>query len=155
MLVRIASNPSYAGEGGDFLGGTLSVATCYQNFGLGILTADASQGSAGLLIGGGCDRAGIQNNVVGGCWRTRIESPGRQLAVNGGAVGLACATAKIFNVEARHPTLIVAKRGRAWVAIASSSGQTAAATLVCWKHSRHRTGLPWLGRNGTVVSLLH
>src|SRR5216684_8570404 len=25
----------------------------------------------------------------------------------------------------------------------------------CWKHSRQKTGRPWVGRNGTVVSLPH
>ena len=29
----------------------------------------------------------------------------------------------------------------------------AAAALRCWKHSRQNTGRPWVGLNGTVVSL--
>src|ERR1700678_3447974 len=33
--------------------------------------------------------------------------------------------------------------------------QAEAAVLRDWKHSRQRTGRPWVGRKGTVVSLPH
>ena len=56
------------------------------------------------------------------------------------------------------------RRGVAW-AHARSGGQNrslresgqavAAAVRRCWKHSRQKTGLPWVGLNGTVVSLPH
>ncbi|HTC94917.1 MAG TPA: hypothetical protein VK699_15855 [Terriglobales bacterium] len=31
----------------------------------------------------------------------------------------------------------------------------AAAVRRCWKHSRQKTGRPWVGLKGTVVSLPH
>src|SRR5256885_356908 len=36
-----------------------------------------------------------------------------------------------------------------------SPNQAAPMARRCWKHSRQKTGRPWLGRNGTVVSFPH
>ena len=35
------------------------------------------------------------------------------------------------------------------------AGVTNCPDCAFWKHERHRTGLPWVGRNGTVVSMPH
>jgi hypothetical protein len=59
MFVGVADYQAYAGERDDFFRGALGIAAGYYNSRFGILAADAADGGAGVLIGGGGDGAGV------------------------------------------------------------------------------------------------
>jgi len=54
-----------------------------------------------------------------------------------------------------HLSRSACDRGIGVDAPAASYPAAAPAALRLWKHSRQKTGRPWVGRNGTVVSRPH
>lgn len=67
----------------------------------------ATNGGAGILIGGGGDRTGVQNNDFGGVRRGRtVESTFGELLFNRGAIGLSGPAAKILDVKTRHAYIL-------------------------------------------------
>jgi len=67
-FVGIADNERDAGEGGKFFGGALGVTTGHEDFGGGILRMDFADGVAGLRVGRGGDRAGVDDDELGVVW---------------------------------------------------------------------------------------
>ncbi len=65
ILVRIADHESHAGESRDFLGRALGVAAGDDDARLGLRAMDAADGLAKLVVGGGGDGAGVQDDEVG------------------------------------------------------------------------------------------
>src|ERR1039457_3355189 len=69
----------------------------------------------------------------------------------------ACSTQHRIQQRTRETQNSPVIHGPSWLALSDgwdSAGQAvAAAVRRCWKHSRQKTGRPWLGLNGTVVSL--
>ena len=102
-FVGIADDEGNSGETGDVLRGALSVTTGDNDASGRIRRVDFANGVAGLSVGGGSDGAGIQDNDVG---RRAIGRGGTtlvaQLALDGGAVGLRGAAAKLFDIESGH-----------------------------------------------------
>ena len=73
-----------------------------------------------------------------------------------------CGTALSGCVSPVAPEIFTCKDGAAWLAaspfalnreIQEMFYAVAAAARRCWKHSRQKTGRPWVGLKGTVVSL--
>ena len=67
-----------------------------------------ADGVAGLGIGGGCDRAGIEDDDgggggIGGLGAAAVE----ELAFQGGAIGLGGSAAELLDVEGGHRTLLL------------------------------------------------
>lgn len=62
MFMRVAYNQVYSGQGSNFFGGSLRVASGDDYARLRILAADSANCGAGILIGAVGDGAGIQNN---------------------------------------------------------------------------------------------
>src|SRR5258708_26852598 len=95
-LVGIADDPCHAGECGQLFGGGLGVATGGDNADAGIGGVKLSNGVAGLGICGGGDGAGVDDDDVGGGGRgSRSTSTVKQLALEGGAIGLGGAATEL------------------------------------------------------------
>ena len=107
MFVRITDDLGDAGEGGDFLGGALGVASGDDDLGAGILAMDAADGGAGIVIGGGGDGAGIEHDEFSAVGSSgAFESLLLELALEGGAVGLGGAASEVLDVESCHETSV-------------------------------------------------
>jgi hypothetical protein len=63
--VAVANDGVDLGEGGEFLGRALGVATGNDDPCIWTLAADTADEGAGLAVGFGCDTAGIYNNDMG------------------------------------------------------------------------------------------
>jgi len=102
-FVGIADNERDAREGRKFFRGALSVTAGDKDFGGRILRVNFANGIAGLCIGGGSDGAGVDDDELGVLRRSRRGAAAiKELAFDGGAVGLGGATAELFDVEGRH-----------------------------------------------------
>ena len=102
VFVGVANYGGYAGECGDFMGSALGITSGDDDFGVWILPLDAADGGAGILIGGGGDGAGVQQNQVGLRGGSVSEAASFELALEGGAIGLGGAAAKVFDVVGGH-----------------------------------------------------
>ena len=103
MLVRIAYDQIYPGQGRDFFGGALGITACNYDACFGILAADSTDCGTGILIGACRDRTGVQN--YDRCpLRTRGAGQALffELAFQGGAVGLRGAASEVFYKESGH-----------------------------------------------------
>src|SRR5579863_3944819 len=99
----IAYDEMHAGERRNFLGSALRVASRDNDFGLGILAANAANCSTRVLVGSGGDGAGIEDNergLGGGCGAR--QSSLLELSFKSGAVRLSGATAEVFYKESGH-----------------------------------------------------
>ena len=99
----IAHDPGDAGESGKLLRGTLGVAARYDEADGGVGGVKLANGFAGLRIRGGRDGAGVEDDEVsrsrrGGGGATAVK----QLALDGGAIGLRGAATELFDEEGRH-----------------------------------------------------
>ena len=106
VFVRVADHSGDAGQGGDFCGSTLCVATGDDDFGERILALHAADGGAGVLIGGICNGTGVQDYEVGFTGRGAGQAARFELAFDRGAVGLRGATSEIFDVVGAHRTIV-------------------------------------------------
>jgi len=102
-FVGIADNERDAREGRKLFRGALSVTAGDKDFGGRILRVNFANGIAGLCIGGGSDGASVDDDELGVLRRSRRGAAAiKELAFDGGAVGLGGATAELFDVEGRH-----------------------------------------------------
>src|SRR5579862_2873021 len=109
VLVGVADHLRDAGKSREFLGGALGVATGNHDAGLWILAMDAADGGARILIGGCRHGAGIQDDHFGLIERRgAFQAALFELALDGGAVGLGRAAAKILYVVTCHRTIVAA-----------------------------------------------
>jgi hypothetical protein len=102
VFVGVADYGSDAGEGGDFFGGALGVASGDENFGVGIVTLEAADGGARVLVGGVSDGAGVEDDEVSFVFLGGSEAARFELALEGGAIGLGGAASEVFHVEGGH-----------------------------------------------------
>jgi CheY-like chemotaxis protein len=110
VLVRVADDLRHTGQGGEFFRRALRVAAGHDDAGLRILPVYPADGGAGILIGRGRDRAGVQHDNFGfPQFGGAIESPLLELPLNGSAVGLGRATTKILYVKTCHDTIVAAQ----------------------------------------------
>lgn len=65
-FVGVADDVVHTGQGGDLFRGTLGVAAGDDDLAAGILPANTTDGGAGVLIGGGGDGTGVEDNELGG-----------------------------------------------------------------------------------------
>jgi len=111
VLMRIADHPAHARQCRDFFRSALRIASGYYDLSVWVGSMGAPDGSARILIGGGCDRACIQYDYFS---RVRIlrafETLLEKLAFDRGPVRLGGAAPKIFYVERTH-TPILAELG--------------------------------------------
>ena len=75
MLVRVPDHRGHTGQSGDFFRRALRVAAGDHDLGFGILAMNAAHGGAGVLIGGGSYRAGVEDDDSG-FGRLRWRAPG-------------------------------------------------------------------------------
>ena len=101
--MRIADDPGYAGKCGQLFGSALSVTTGDDDADGGVGGVEFSNGVASLGVGGGRDRAGVDDDDVGGGGRDgKGTTTVKQLALEGSAIGLSGAATELFYNEARH-----------------------------------------------------
>ncbi len=109
--MRVAEDESDAGYGGQFFRGPLGVTACHQYLGRRVLAVNAANGGAYVLVGRSRDRARVQDDDLG-----VLRRPGgmptalRELALDGGAVGLGCAATEVLNEIRRHGVIISVTR---------------------------------------------
>ncbi len=71
---------------------------------------NTADGSAGVLVRGSGDGAGVQNHDLGASRRIGpLQSALGELAFNGGAIGLRGTTTKILDVETSHAYILTYK----------------------------------------------
>ncbi len=99
----VADDPGHAGKRGELFGSALGVAAGDDDAGGWILGVDFANGVACLRVGGGCDRASVYDDDVGGGGFGRDDTATvEQLAFESGAVGLRGAAAELSDVESGH-----------------------------------------------------
>src|SRR5438045_1496609 len=102
-FVGIADDPGNARESCEFFGGALGVAPSDNQADGRVGSVKFANGVAGLCVGGGGDGAGVEDNDVGSCGRGGGgETAVKQLALDGGTIGLRGAAAELFDEESRH-----------------------------------------------------
>jgi len=104
--VGVADYGGDAGEGGDFFGCALGVASGDENFGVGIVALEAADGGAGVLVGGVSDGAGVEDDEVGVVFLGAGEAAGFELALERCAIGLGGAASEVFDVEGGHGDIV-------------------------------------------------
>jgi hypothetical protein len=107
MFVRIADDQADAGQCGNLFGGALRVASCHYDLSVGILTADAADSGARILIGTCGNGAGVHHNYgslsgSGGASHSALF----ELTFEGGTVRLGGAAAKIFYIVSGHDPMV-------------------------------------------------
>jgi len=102
-LVGITDDEGDAREGGDFFRGPLGVASGDNDARGGARGVNFADGVASLGVSGGGNRAGVEYDDIG---RGTIDGGGgalfAELALDGGAVGLRGAAAKLLDEEGAH-----------------------------------------------------
>ena len=102
-LVGVADHEGNAGEGRDFFRGALRVAAGDNDARGGVRGVDFSDRVAGLGIGSGGDRTGVDHNHVRGMrFRSGNATLLAQLVFDGGAVSLCGTAAELLDVEGGH-----------------------------------------------------
>src|SRR6266702_2298190 len=105
-LVGIADDPRDSGKYGQFFRSALGIAAGGDNANGGIGGVKLSNGVAGLGVSGGRNGAGVDDDDVGGGGRgSRRAATIKQLALEGGAIGLRGAATELFDEESRHVDL--------------------------------------------------
>src|SRR5580693_522884 len=103
MFVRIANHAANPRKRGDFFRRALRVATRHHNLAVRIVTTDAADGRAGILISRSRDRARVQHydfrsrRCVGPCQAELLE-----LARDRSTIGLRSPASKVLYVETCH-----------------------------------------------------
>ena len=108
--MRIAHDISYARKCGQLFGSALGVAPGDDDASGGACGMNFADGIASLGVCSCGDGAGVQDDHVGGIWRTCDSAATvEELAFNGGAVGLSGTAAELFDVEGGHCFIRIAK----------------------------------------------
>jgi len=111
--MRIADDKLDSGNGGNFVRRSLRVTSGDQNLRFGIFAMDATDGSAGVLIGGCGHGAGVENNDLRVVRRAgTLQSAVEQLPLDRGSVGLRSPASEILNVVGRHSLIILSAKLR-------------------------------------------
>ena len=107
MLVGVSYHFADARQGGNFFRSTLGIASSNNDLAERVLAMDAPDGCTGVLIGGGRDRAGVQDDDfgLGGSFGT-LQSAVAELALDCRAIGLSSAAAKVLYIERAHRTIV-------------------------------------------------
>lgn len=101
-FVGIAHNPVDALKASDFLRRALSVTASDQNAGIGVFSLCAADEIPQVLVGGGGDRAGVEDDQVRGC--AMGQAFFSKAGLKGGTVSLRGAASEILNMKGLHPT---------------------------------------------------
>src|SRR5215472_925728 len=97
MLVRIAHDPSDAGQRGDLLGSALGVAASDHDLSVGIFAVYPADRGARILVGGGGHGTGIEHDYVGFAHRSCVpQASGGKSAFHGGAISLGRSATKVL-----------------------------------------------------------
>jgi len=101
--VGIADDAGNTRESGKLLGGALGVAPSDNEADRGVGGVKLANGVASLCVGGGSNGAGVEDNDVGSSGRGGGRATAvKQLALDGGTIGLRGAAAELFDEESRH-----------------------------------------------------
>ena len=107
MFVRVADYLADAGQGGDFFWRTLRIAAGDYDLSLWVLTMDAADSGAGVLVGRGRYGAGVEDyQPCFRCFPGAFQSVFPQLALDGSAVRLGSTASEIRHVESRHISIL-------------------------------------------------
>lgn len=120
MLVRIADDLGDAGKSGEFLGGTLGVASGDHDLRVRVFAMDAADGGTRVLVSRCSDGTGVEHDYFGASDLVgALESALLELTFDGSTIGLGGPTSEILDVEGGHiPILTVhgtALRARDWM----------------------------------------
>src|SRR6202045_2183546 len=103
MLMRISHHPGHARKRGNFLRGPLGITARHHDLCHGVFAMDTANRGASVLIGGGGDGAGIQDDHVGFLGRLSLrEALCRKLTFQGGPIRLGGAAAKTLYKKSGH-----------------------------------------------------
>ena len=103
----VADHPFDAGQGGEFVRGALGVAAGHQDAGPGILAVHAADGLADVVVGGGGDGAGVEDDQVGGGALGRGVQPlGGEQRFQSRAIRLRGPAAEIVDKICPHNSII-------------------------------------------------
>lgn len=107
VFVRIADHPCNSVELSDFRRSALRIASRNQNPGLGLAAPNAANRGASIVIGGGCNCAGVENHQLG-LFRVpdAPHSHTGELALDGRAICLRSTTSEVLNVVTAHGVII-------------------------------------------------
>lgn len=112
MFMRVPDDLRDARQGGQLFGRALGIAAGDHDLCAGIFAVDSADGGAGVLIGGGGDRAGVQDDDFGVAQHAgALHSQILELAFDGRAVGLSRPAPKILYVKTCHHTILAAHSG--------------------------------------------
>ena len=149
MFVGVADDETDAGQRRNLFGRALRIATRHHDSRPRILSPDAPDGGARILIRACGHGASVHHDDGSLRWSRGACHPALlELAFESGAVSLSGATAEILYIVSRHDSIVTQTRS-------SQPDQAEAAVLRLWKHSRQKTGRPCVGRKGTVVCFPH
>ncbi len=116
----IADDEGDSRESGKLFGGALGVAAGDDDARGGISGVEFADGVACLGVGGSGDGTGVQYDDVGRLGaRNELATLFAQLALDGGAIGLRCAAAKLFDVKRGHGR----ETGESYLTTEGSSGE--------------------------------
>lgn len=104
----ITYNPGYAWQSGDFIRCALGITASDKDARCGVFTMDFSDGGACVMICRRRYRAGVQDyNICMGHRFSPCQPSGAELLLNGGAIRLSSATAKVLHDESGHRSIIM------------------------------------------------
>jgi len=109
VFMGIADYPVNAGQGGEFLGSALGVASRHQDAAGRILAMEAANGGARVAVGRRGYGAGIKDDNIGELRAGANHSLGAQLAIYNRAIGLGGPASEVLNVKAGHGDIITAE----------------------------------------------
>ena len=109
VLVGVVDDLGDSGKRGQFFGGALGVASGDDDLRGWIFTVGSADGRTSILIGGGGDGAGIEDNNTRLGNRIGTSEPLLlELVLDSGAVGLGCATTEVVYEETGHRVILAA-----------------------------------------------
>jgi len=158
MLVRIADDQVHSCQRRDFVGRTLRIASGHHNSCVGILSLYSPNRRPRILVRRRRNRARIQYHDGSQRRRRRARKATLfELALESSPVRLRSAASKVFYEVSRHDSMLAHGSTAHTSAVvraklAPCQHQADAAVLRELKHSRQKTGRPWVGRKGTVVT---
>ena len=107
MFMGISNYSRDPRQSGNFFRRPLGIATGDDDLTMGILTANAANRGARILVSGSGHGAGVQNDNIRCCQSSRCFQPTLdKLPLYSSAIRLCRSTAKILYVKARHSHIV-------------------------------------------------
>jgi hypothetical protein len=107
--VGVADDPFHTGEAGEILRRALGITAGYQNPGGWVFAMHAADGLPNVVIGGGGNGTGVEDDEIGGGTVVRgTETMGCEVSMDSGAIGLGGPAAEVLDVKRFRQATIIA-----------------------------------------------